>query len=120
MSDEEPYYVDDSRGTVRPYAFTRGRTRPRPDLDMATQVVARPGADRTGLEPEQIELVQLCQRWQSVAELAAYLGLPMHVVKLMLSELLDRGVMAAGATRHDGGPRREVLEQVLVGLRALG
>jgi hypothetical protein len=123
MADEGWYYADDSDGTdgtVRPYALTGGRVKPTHDLDVSTQVIAiRSDLDRTRLEPEQVRIVELCRQWQSVAEIAAKVRLPMLAVRVMLSDLLDRGVVATGARPREGGPERKVLLQILDGLRAL-
>ncbi|WP_163509589.1 DUF742 domain-containing protein [Fodinicola acaciae] len=123
MADEEWYYADDSDGTdgtVRPYALTGGRAKPTHDLDVSTQViVTRIDVDRTRLEPEQIKIVDLCRQWQSVAEIAAKVRLPMLAVRVMLSDLLDRGIVVTGARMRDTGPERKVLLQILDGLRAL-
>jgi hypothetical protein len=116
MADDQ-WYADE---TIRLYALTGGRTSFRAGLDMATQVKARPGANTVGLEPEQLRLMALCQQWQSVAEISAFLGIPMLVVKVQVSELIDREAMLVGSTssRRDG-PSKEDMQQVLAALRAL-
>jgi hypothetical protein len=123
MADEEWYYADDSDGTdgtVRAYALTGGRAKPSHDLDVSTQVIAiRSDVDRTGLEPEQIKIIDLCRQWQSVAEIAAKVRLPLLAVRVMLSDLLDRRVVVTGARTPDTGPDRKMLLQILDGLRAL-
>lgn len=123
MADEGWYYADDSDGTdgtVRPYALTGGRVKPTHDLDVSTQVIAvRAEVDRMRLEPEQLRIIELCRQWQSVAEIAAKVRLPMLAVRVMLSDLIDRGVVVAGARTREGGPERKVLLQILDGLRAL-
>jgi hypothetical protein len=119
--DEEEWFDDAAGRLVRLYSLTGGRTRPRAQLDLATQVItARPDVDRTALEPEYIQIVDLCRRWLSVAEVAAYLKVPLVVVKVQLGDLIDRGDLVAGAPAQDAAPSsRELLQTVLDGLYAL-
>lgn len=114
---DDQWYVDD---TLRLYALTGGRTSFRAGLDMATRVRTRPGANTVGLEPEHLRLMTLCRQWQSVAEISAFLGIPMLVVKVQVSDLIERDAMIVGGTssRRDG-PSKEDMQQVLAGLQAL-
>lgn len=117
MADDQ-WFVDDP--PVRLYALTGGRASSKDGLDMATQVKARPDASLAGLEPEQLQLMSLCRQWQSVAELSALMRIPMLVVKVQVSDLIERGVMIVGSTSsRRAGPTREDMEQVLAALKAL-
>lgn len=117
MADE--WFADGSEDVVRPYALTHGRTVPNPELDIATQIVTPPNVDMTGLEPEQVKIVNLCRQWHSVAEISAIVKLPIVVVRLMVSDLLDRHIVITGARTQGARPDRTVLLQLLNGLRAL-
>jgi hypothetical protein len=78
---------------VRPYALTRGRTRPAGaplDLIAVVTVVPRAKPDPLGLAPEHLALLKLCQRPASVAELAADLDLPIGVVQVLLADLREQ------------------------------
>ena len=114
---------DEAAGpVVRPFAVTGGRTRSAQTLlDIATQVMAAHRlTDRIGLEPEHIEILELCRRSQSVAELAAYVNLPLMVVKVLISDLIERGdVVIDSPMRAMETPDREILQAVLDGIRAL-
>lgn len=123
MAREEELWFDEAAGPlVRPYTMTRGRTRPdSPELDMLTQVAtARRGSDRSTLGVEHLEILDLCTRPLSVAEVAAYLDVPLGVVKVLVSDLLNRADLIAGApARVLDKPDRNLLQAVLNGVRAL-
>lgn len=123
MAREEELWFDEAAGPlVRPYTMTRGRTRHEgPELDMLTQVAtARRGTDRSSLSVEHLEILDLCERPLSVAEVAAYLDVPLGVVKVLVSDLLHRADLIAGApARVLDRPDRNLLQAVLNGVRAL-
>ncbi|OLT14114.1 hypothetical protein BJF78_20025 [Pseudonocardia sp. CNS-139] len=107
---------------VRPFAIAKGRTRPgRYDLDMITLVVALAPADRPGLMPEYAEILEAAQRPQSVAEVAAAVNLPMAVVKVLLSDLIERGdmIFRSPPARTTQRPDPKLLQAVLDGIRNL-
>jgi hypothetical protein len=117
-------WVDDSAGpVVRPYAMTRGRTRPtQGGFDLISLVVAT-RADLPGeadLGPEHLAIVGLCQRALSVAEVAAHLKLPLGTIRVLLGDLLERQLVQVrnpqpATAAHDDS----VFEAVINGLRAL-
>ncbi|MCI2419949.1 DUF742 domain-containing protein [Saccharopolyspora sp. K220] len=120
--DEELWLDEASGPLVRPYAMTRGRTRPgRPELDVVTQLLTSwQGPDRSSLSVEHLEILQLCVRPLSVAEVAAYLDTPIMVAKVLISDLIDRGVLVAGPMpRTPVRPDRKLLQAVLEGVRRL-
>ena len=124
MSDEQDdQWWDDAAGpVVRPFAVTGGRTRSaQSSLDIATQVVAAHALiDRIGLEPEHIAILDRCRTAVSVAELAAYVNLPLMVIKVLLSDLIERGDVLTGSSALDTEtPDRPLLQAVLDGIRAL-
>jgi hypothetical protein len=77
---------------VRPYAITRGRiASTAQDLSLLTLVVAlreRLAADLADREPEHEQILRLCRRPVSVAEVAARSNLPLTVVKVLLYDLI--------------------------------
>ncbi|HEX4722485.1 MAG TPA: DUF742 domain-containing protein [Pseudonocardiaceae bacterium] len=74
---------------VRPYAITGGRAAGY-GLDLVTLVVAlRERLHVADCEPEHHEILLLCQRPVSVAEVAARINLPVTVVKVLLADLID-------------------------------
>jgi hypothetical protein len=86
-------WVDEQAGrVVRPYALVSGRTRPSgPDFDLVTivTVARRISPAPSVLEPEHLELLCLCPA--TVADLSGQLKLPLAVIRVILSDLRDRG-----------------------------
>lgn len=122
MSEQNEQWIDEAAGPlVRPYAMISGRTSPTNRLDVATQVVgARSKYDPVGLGPEHIAILELCEQPFSVAELAVYVNVPLVVVKILLSDLIERGdVMIRPPMQALEPPARELLQAVLDGIRAL-
>ncbi|MDA3644272.1 DUF742 domain-containing protein [Saccharopolyspora indica] len=114
-------WLDD--GPDRLYTVTGGRSRPAEDsFDLVTLIVSE--CDPVpGMQSEHAWILRLCRRPMAVAELSAGLRLPVSVVKVLLSDLLDMGKVTA---RHPSSARTEAqlptpefLKQVLVGLRNL-
>jgi hypothetical protein len=113
---------------VRPYALTGGRTIPRGNLAIEAQVTAAPISDmqRASLTPEQRRIVELCEAPLSVAEIAAHARLPLGVVRVLVADLCEDGLVVTGSslgdTTADGSTSPTdigLLERVLHGLRAL-
>jgi hypothetical protein len=123
MIGSDDRWLDREAGpVVRPYALTRGRTRPAGaglgliDLVAAASPV---GLDVHGLGPEHRRLLGLCRAPTAVADLASETDLPLGVVRVLLGDLQERGLVAvAGSTGHSN-PEETVLRSVLDGLRAL-
>ncbi|WP_028646851.1 DUF742 domain-containing protein [Nocardiopsis sp. CNT312] len=108
---------------VRPYVIAQGRGRSDTvQLDMISVVIAakRVEVDEMALEPEQLRILDLCRRPQSVAEVSAHLDIPVGVVKALLSDLLNRGLALARAPYTSKSPvNRDVLQAVLDGIQKL-
>ena len=121
LYDEE--VVEDSR-TVRPYALTRGRTRSaRADLALEALVRSVAGAhDPVGTSERRRILELTGAEILSVAELSAYLSLPLGVIRVLVGDLADEGLVVV----HSGSPTTaapatnlKVLESVLNGISSL-
>ncbi|MEJ2857466.1 MULTISPECIES: DUF742 domain-containing protein [unclassified Saccharothrix] len=125
--DEEPPEVEPalewSGPLVRPYAWTRGRTASQHDLRIETLVSLEEHGIATAMRdttPEQRAIVELCANTRSVAEVSALLALPLGVVRVLLGDLIDMGVVAAHRNAAaPGGPDLMLMERVLQGLRNL-
>ena len=63
----------------------------------------------------------MCRFPTAVVEIAAELGLPVSIVRILLADLLGTGRISARHPRAAAFrlPEPEILEQVLVGLRNL-
>lgn len=110
------------RVSVRPYVRTRGRTHARVALDVETLVSVpspRPAVD----DPEHRTISSLCERPRSVAELAALIGAPLGVARVLIGDMADQGRLTIHPTLawHTAGSRPDlaVLERVLRGLHRL-
>jgi hypothetical protein len=116
---------------VRPYAVTRGRTRPRLEIALEalveTTVRGRTTASRDGATGghgrEQQYIATLCDgRLQSLAEVAARMQLPLGVARVLIADMAAEGLVAVyEPTSFDGNDSvgTELLERVLSGLRRL-
>jgi hypothetical protein len=72
--------------------MTGGRTRPLVDnLRIETLVVAPRAAMSAPLKFEELMTVQLCQRPSSLAEIAATLGVPLGVARVIVADLVTAG-----------------------------
>ncbi|GIH69091.1 DUF742 domain-containing protein [Sphaerimonospora thailandensis] len=108
---------------LRPYTLTRGRTRPTgPEFDLMMIIRTAPSAyDRTaGLAPEHLRILNLCQSPASVADIAGELNLSLNVVRILLSDLRDQGLITARPPATVAQlPQEHILREVIQGLQAL-
>ena len=101
------------------YVLVNGRTSPRDSrLDLATQVVALP-VDTRLLDPEYLRIVDRCGDWISVAEIGAYLQLPLTIAKVMVDVLVEQGYLGVGTPAQQKIVDRHILDSVLAGLERL-
>jgi len=101
------------------YVLVNGRTTPRnTTLDLATQVIALP-VDSLTLEPEYQDIINRSGDWISVAEIAAYLGRPLTVTKILVDVLLERRCLAVGSPAEARVSDRIMLQTLLDGLQRL-
>ena len=123
MSSSQGRWSDRDAGrVVRPYALTRGRTRPQGaafDLMATVAATGRAPSDARRLTPEHREIIKLCRAPVPVADVAADLGVPLGVVRVLLGDLRDEGMITVIDTPSTGQVREGVLRDVLNGLRAL-
>jgi len=112
---------EDPRRRIRPYAMTAGRTNPtRADLELEALVAAsRYGTLASAeLELERRSIVELCQEILSIAEVSARLGIPINVVRILVGDLADDGLVYVYQPRAAGQPPNvDLLSRVLHGLR---
>lgn len=108
---------------VRPYALTRGRTRSSNDsLDLIAMVTAT-GAhptDEIAIGPEQLRMLQIASHAVSVVDIASEINLPIGVVRVLLGDLHDQGLISVRAPAQVAPlPSVRILKEVINGLRAL-
>jgi hypothetical protein len=107
------------RTVVRPFFLTGGRTRPLQDgLRVHTVITAPPGALHAPLRFELRRIVELCQRPCSVAEVAAGLGVPVGVAKVLIADLATSGYVSCHDADEDALPI-ELIERIADRVRAL-
>ncbi|MDA0631820.1 DUF742 domain-containing protein [Nonomuraea sp. MCN248] len=128
MSREHEWVDEEAGPVVRPYAVTRGRTRPAAkalstglDLLATVSLTGRPAPPKAELGVQHRRLLGcLVQHARPVAEVAAELDLPVAVVRVLLGDLLDYGLVAVKAPRSKAAtPSESLLREVINGLRAL-
>ncbi|MBZ4015392.1 MULTISPECIES: DUF742 domain-containing protein [Streptomyces] len=106
----------------RLYVITGGRSGAAAQtfsLDLVTLIVAK-AAPRPGIQPEHAAIMRLCHSPLSVAELSAYLKLPVSVVTVLLGDLLADGRVVARAPVPPAElPDRSLIEAVIHGLQQL-
>ena len=119
---------DNRERVVRPYALTAGRTRPSGgSIDVVALVCAVAGRagrelgidDIAELGPEHISLLRFCRSRASVADLAAELDLPLGVVRILLADLRERGLVSISEPAAAGLSDVRVLKEVADALRRL-
>jgi hypothetical protein len=116
-------WVDEDAGpVVRPYALTGGRTRPVGEsFDLLALVCAVRGAipDVTQLEPEQLTVLRKCRVPIPAADLASDLDLPLGVVRILVSDLRERGLVTVHGPVAVRLADPQLLKDVADGLRRI-
>ena len=109
---------------ARPYALTQGRTRAHVDVAFEAIVQISPSGPTfpyNHADPRSV-VVQLCRLPQSLAEITARLSVPIGVARVLVSDLVDAGVLCVRSTLTEDSSvtqRRDLLERVLHGLHTL-
>jgi hypothetical protein len=101
---------------------TGNRTRPRPGLQLDTVLTATGRTARAeALQPEAGHALQLCgDRERTLAEVAATLGQPVLVTKIIVSDLIECGALEDPRLRaQTNAHSRNLLEDLLAGLNSL-
>jgi hypothetical protein len=119
--DRESWYDDEAGPLVRPYAVTRGRTRSRSDLDLITLVVSN-AYENPAMDPEYVQILRICEYPQSIAEVSAKVGLPLAVIKILITDLIEHGYLifqSPPPSMSTESPDMNILQAVLDGIRKL-
>jgi hypothetical protein len=108
---------------VRPYAWTRGRTKSTVDLRIETMVsTSEHGENIEALtQTEHRSIAELCDEPRSVAEVATLLSVPLGVAKVLLGDMANLGLVIVHRTATGGANKAHLtlMERVLSGLRRL-
>jgi hypothetical protein len=136
----EPEWLDEEAGpVVRPYALIRGRARSSGDhfdlIATVTSTMTSTGTSKgiskgtaTGASafepgavgPEQQRILEFAARPVSVADVAAEIDLPLGVVRVLLGDLQDLGLISVRSPAQVAPlPSERILKEVINGLRAL-
>ncbi|NKQ55168.1 DUF742 domain-containing protein [Amycolatopsis sp. K13G38] len=111
------------RTMMRPYAHTRGRTRPDYELELEALVSTSDRGRRYegAVSVQHRRICDLCADPRSIVEIAAYLHLPLNVVKVLVSDMDNMELVVIHQPGLSFGDRssREFMARVLEGLRAL-
>jgi hypothetical protein len=108
---------------VRPYAWTRGRTKSTVDLRIETMVsTSEHGENIEALtQTEHRAVAGLCGEPRSVAEVATLMAVPLGVAKVLLGDMAGLGLVIVHKTATGGANKAHLMlmERVLSGLRRL-
>ncbi|MGW1835928.1 DUF742 domain-containing protein [Streptomyces sp. BBFR2] len=107
----------------RLYTVTGGRSRAAEDrhLDVVTLIVSECDP-APGMQSEHVRILSMCRHPMAVVEVSAELRMPVSVVRILLSDLLDTGKVTARhprAVAADHLPDTDLLKEVLVALHRL-
>jgi hypothetical protein len=122
MTGDEQWLDREAGPVVRPYAVTRGRTRaPGVTVGLIDLVVSagRHSSGARGLGPEHRRLLGLCGSPVTLADLASEADLPLGVVRVLVGDLQERGLVTVAASSGGSSQDEKVLRSVLDGLRTL-
>ena len=123
-SDNERWLDAEAGPVVRPYALTQGRTRHSGEaFDLVATVTATRGrvTDPSVLAPEHLLVLQLARTPTTVVDIASDVNLPLGVVRILLADLRELGLVAIRAPIPTRAQQvdRNTLREVLHGLRGL-
>jgi hypothetical protein len=125
MGEDDRWTYEEAGPVSRPYTVTGGRTRSRGTryFDLVDMVVrsARSADLNSVSSPERDQILELCRVPVSVAEVAALVGLPLGVVRVLLGDLLYENLIEVMESAPRGGvvTDQRLLGRVLERLRAL-
>jgi hypothetical protein len=94
LGTDNDHWFDDAAGRlIRPYTVSNGRTEPTLRMELLSMVIATGRRPPGHLGPEHAQALGLCGTVTTVAEVAARLRLPAVIAKILLSDLVDWGVV---------------------------
>ena len=120
-------FSDDDTGhgrasAVRPYAITGGRTRASTAHLPLEALVQSLTADPLATTPERRRILELTRdQYLSLAELSAHIEMPVGVIRVLVGDLADEGLVRVHGLSTSSSPATSlsVLESVLNGISSL-
>jgi hypothetical protein len=108
-------------GVVRPYLFTKGRTRSETrTLAVEAMLSATPQAEGADLlAPEQRQIVDLCREPKSIAEVAAKLATPLGVVRVLVADLADDALLEISEREPDLASDVALLQRLIARVKSI-
>jgi len=109
--------TDDTGRLARPYAITGGRTQAPKSLSLESQLrrTDRTDDDTASYRWEAARIIEMTSTPIALVEVAARIGLPVGVTKIVVADLIDQGALTTGPV----APKTSfssLLERVLDGL----
>jgi hypothetical protein len=108
---------------VRPYSWTRGRTKSSVELRIEALVTTSDRGDRLEAIANcgHRAVARICRLPRSVAEIATLLDVPLGVAKVLVGDMHELGLVVVHKTASGGANKQHLLlmERVLSGLRRL-
>jgi hypothetical protein len=104
---------------IRSYTITSGRTAAKVELPMEATLRLQAGVSGPVLSPPSVQVLEVCDR-RSVAEVSALTKMPIGVVRVLLGDLIEQGLIRIQATiteKTSTDERLELIERTLRGLR---
>ena len=105
---------------VRAYTITSGRTKTTVDLPMEATLRMLPRDADVPLSASAWQVLDVCDK-RSVAEVSALVAMPIGVVRVLLGDLVEQGLVRVQATITESSSkdeRIELIERTLRGLRS--
>ena len=123
-SNDERWLDAEAGPVVRNYVLTGGRTRHSGEaFDLVATVSATRArvADPASLAPEHVSVLRVAQSPTTVGAIASDVGLPLGVVRILLGDLREFGLVSiqAPVSMKPQQVDRNTLREVLHGLRGL-
>ncbi len=123
MDDPQPPDPQDPGRLLRPFVLTGGRARPVHGDELEIEaLVATTGLGETAgpTVPEHWSINRLCHQPQSIAELAAHMKVPLGVIRVLVADMAQQGLVQLYRPVRPGPvPNVPLLERVLDGLRRI-
>jgi Protein of unknown function (DUF742) len=105
---------------VRAYTITSGRTTATVDLPLEATLRVLPRDAGVPLSASALQVLDICDQ-RSVAEVSALVSMPIGVVRVLVSDLVEQSLVRVQATitaNSSKDERIELIERTLRGLRS--